>query len=320
MRRDHWRRLTDALDPATDFEEIYRAAAMFEFPWDVEQALSFALFRTFAVPEIGSLLHRTGQFTRETQKRYDDTVLLLEPATRLGFDHPESRAAIRRINQMHRAYQIPEDQMRYVLSTFVVVPKRWLDAYGKRPLTPGELEASVHYHRAFAALMGIRDVPATYEGFEQLMDAYEAEHFAYDEGARAVADATLELLTTFQPRPLRRFVRTFSIAVMDEPLRAALRYPAPSDTVVRLSRGLLRARGRLLRFFPARRVPFRIARSPHVRSYPDGYRVEDLGTFPRPGVAGCPIPHSPEPRRAAVRSDTVPEPRRSRDASAAESA
>ena len=139
MRRDHWKRRNDRLDPATDFVEIYRNVVMHEFPWDMNQALSFALFRTYAVPGIGNLLDRTGEFTGSVQKRYDDTALLLEPPTRLGFEHQDSKTAIRRINAMHRAYDIPNDQFRYVLSTFVVVPKRWLDDYGKRPMTANEV-------------------------------------------------------------------------------------------------------------------------------------------------------------------------------------
>ena len=299
MRRDHWVRHTSSLDPATDFVEIYRTVVMHEFPWDMEQSLSFALFRTYAVPGIGRLLHETGQFETSTQKRYDDTVLLLEPPSRLGFEHPETRAAIRRINQMHRSYDIPDHEMAYVLSTFVVVPKRWLDEYGKRPLTANEVEASVHYYRTLGRHMGIGDVPTTYEGFEELMDSYEAEHFAPDPGGRAVADATLDLMVGFQPRPVRPFMRTFSVALMDEPLRAAFGFGDPPPAVVRLARGLLRARGRLLRYFPARKEPFRVADSRNIRSYPDGYRVEELGSFPVPGVAGCPVPHTPEPRRAA---------------------
>lgn len=36
--------------------------------------------------------------------------------------------AVRRINQMHHGYEISGDGMRYGLCTFVVMPKRWLDA------------------------------------------------------------------------------------------------------------------------------------------------------------------------------------------------
>ena len=289
MRRDHWRRRNDSLDPETDFVEIYRNVVMYEFPWDMNQALSFALFRTYAVPGIGRLLDRTGAFTREVQKRYDDTALLLEPPTRLGFDHPESRAAIRRINTMHRAYDIPDHEFRYVLSTFVVVPKRWLDAYGKRPLTATELEASVHYYRTLGRHMNIRDVPETYAGFEELMDSYEAEHFGYDEGARRVADATLALMQTFYARAVQKPAGLFAKALMDQPLREAFRYDAPPAAVQQASRAALRARGLALRAFPARKSPKRIEDISWIRSYPDGYDLEKLGTFPVPGAAGCPV-------------------------------
>ena len=289
MRRDHWKRRNDSLDPETGFVEIYRNVVMYEFPWDMNQALSFALFRTYAVPGIGRLLDDTGAFTEQVQKRYDDTALLLEPPTRLGFDHPESRAAISRINVMHRAYDIPDHEFRYVLSTFVVVPKRWLDAYGKRPLTATELEASVHYYRTLGRHMNIRDVPETYAGFEELMDSYEAEHFGYDEGARRVADATLALMQTFYARAVQKPAGLFAKALMDQPLREAFRYDAPPAAVQQASRAALRARGLALRAFPARKSPKRIEDISWIRSYPDGYDLEKLGTFPVPGAAGCPV-------------------------------
>jgi hypothetical protein len=287
MRRDHWRRRNDSLDAERDCVEIYRNLLVHEFPWDMNQALSFALFRTYAVPSIGRLLDRTGELAERTQKRYDDTALLLEVPAVHGFDHPDARAAIRRINQMHRSYDIPDHEMRYVLSTFVVVPRRWMDDYGKRPFTGHEVRASVAYYRALARHLNIPDAPDTYAGFEQLLDAYETEHFAHDPGARRVADATLELMLTFHPKAAGRVVEVFSRALMDRPLREALGYDAPSPRVQQLSRSALRARGRLLRLFPARRRPKLSADLPWIRSYPDGYRIEELGTFP----PGCPVQH-----------------------------
>ncbi|WP_296601857.1 oxygenase MpaB family protein [Nocardioides sp.] len=300
MRRDHWKRRNDSLDPETDFVEIYRNVVMYEFPWDMNQALSFALFRTYAVSGIGRLLDETGGFTGDVQKRYDDTALLLEPPTRVGFEHPEAKAAIRRINAMHRAYDIPDHEFRYVLSTFVVVPKRWLDDYGKRPLTPTELEASVRYYRTLGRHMGIKEIPETYADFAELMDSYEAEHFGYDEGARRVADSTLALMQTFYAAPLRRPAGLFARALMDDPLREAFRYDAPAGVVQRVSRSALRARGLALRALPTRRDPKRIEDISWIRSYPDGYRIEELGTFPVPGVAGCPVRHEERTESSAV--------------------
>jgi hypothetical protein len=286
LPRTHWQRHIARLDPETDFEEIYRILVAHEFPWDLHQSLSFALFRTYAVPSIGRLLAETGELERRTQKRYDDTVLLLDEPLRSGLHSDPGRRAVRRINQMHGAYDIDPADMRYVLSTFVVVPKRWLDDYGWRPLSPGEVRAAVRYYQELGALMGIKGVPATYAGFEELMDAYEARHFGFDVGGRRVADATMRLLVGFYPSLLSRPVEVFSRALMDEPLLAAFGYPRPPQLVVRAARAGMRARGRLESLLPARRRPLHSADLPRIRSYPDGYQVDALGTFPR----GCPVP------------------------------
>src|SRR6185437_3929322 len=105
------------------------------------RALELALYRTYAVPSIGRLLATTAELTNRTQKRYDDTALLLDAVVEHGFDGEDGRTAIRRINQMHRSYEISNEDMRYVLCTFVVMPNRWLDAYGWRRLTPHEQRA-----------------------------------------------------------------------------------------------------------------------------------------------------------------------------------
>lgn len=288
-KRSHWKTTNDALDPATDFVEIYRNVVMYEFPWDMNQALSFALFRTYAVPGIGRLLDETGEFNDRVQKRYDDTALLLEQPFLHGFDSTEGRAAIRRINQMHKSYDIPNHEMRYVLSTFVVVPKRWLDDYGKRPLSHHEVLASVAYFRLLARHMNISDVPETYEEFARLMDDYEAEHFAFDPGARRVADSTMALMRTFYPGFVAPAIDTFSRSIMDQPLRQAFGYDAPPAPVERLSRAALRTRGRALRLFPARTRGKTSQDLAWIRSYPDGFDIEQLGSFPK----GCPVPHAP---------------------------
>ena len=75
-----------AARPGADYAEIYRLMGTREFPWDMNQALSFALFRTYAVPSIGALLARTGELTERTQKRYDDTVLILDAVLEHGMD------------------------------------------------------------------------------------------------------------------------------------------------------------------------------------------------------------------------------------------
>ena len=199
MDRHYWSRHISRLDPATEYEQIYRILVSHEFPWDMNQSLSFALYRTYAVPSIGHLLSQTGEFTERTQKRYDDTALILDTVLEHGLASPEGRAAVRRMNQMHGAYEIPNDDKRYVLSTFVVMPIRWLDRYGWRRLTEAERVASANYYRALGQHMGIKGIPETHQEFAAFLDAYEREHFGFDPGALAVSEATLKLMATFGP-------------------------------------------------------------------------------------------------------------------------
>ena len=111
------------------------------------------------------------------------------------------------------------------------------------------------------------------------------------ENARRVADSTLGLMLTWYPKVAGPAVETFSRALMDQPLREALGYAAPPPRVEKIVRGALRARGRMLRVFPARMSEQGVADLRWVRSYPDGHDVTQLGTFPVPGVAGCPVRH-----------------------------
>ncbi|MGH1565501.1 oxygenase MpaB family protein [Mumia sp. DW29H23] len=278
-RRDAWQRVIARLDPETEYETISAVNTRFEFPWDIQQALSFALFRTFAVPSIGVLLHETHEFTERTQKRHDDTVLVLDAIVEDGLESTQGRAAVRRMNRMHGAYPISNDDMRYVLSTFVVTPVRWLDDFGWRALSRREIDAATRSYQRMGELMGIKDIPATYEEFEELLDTYERKNFAYDPRSREVADATLELLCSYYPKALRPAVEVFSRAIMDPHVRDAFAYVTPPRVVVALSRGLLKLRARALRFAPPRVRPSRPEDRGTIRTYlPGGYRIEDLGT------------------------------------------
>jgi mpaB/rubber oxygenase-like protein len=286
------------LDPEKDFLEIVRLTATYEFPWDFARSLELALYRTYAVPSIGRLLARTAELTDRTQKRYDDTALLLDAVVEHGFASDEGRTAIRRINQMHRSYDISDDDMRYVLCTFVVMPKRWLDAYGWRRLSRHELHAFAVYYRTLGRHMGITEIPAGYGEFETYLDEYEAAHFGWDPDSRRVSDATLELMASWYPSLLAPAVRGASKALLDDSLLRAFRYGPPRPGVRMLVRGALRARARAVRLMPPRRTPHYARQNPEIKGYPGypaGYRVEDLGTFPgsaeRGAGGGCPVPH-----------------------------
>ncbi|MDJ0381096.1 oxygenase MpaB family protein [Streptomyces sp. G-G2] len=286
------------LDPERDFLAIYRLTATYEFPWDHARALELAFLRIYAVPGIGALLAETAASTDRTQKRYDDTVLLLDAVLEHGFDSDTARIAIRRVNGTLRGYDLSHDEMRYVLSTFVVVPKRWLDAYGWRSLTHHELRACARYYATLGRHLGITDIPDSYEEFEATLNAYEEAHFGWDEGGRKVADASLALMASWYPAPLAPLVRGGALALLDDPLLGALRYEPPHPRVRGLVRGALRLRGRAVRLLAPRAEPHYARQNPEIKSYPGGYDVGELGTFPAPGAGGSPVPRPRRPRGA----------------------
>jgi hypothetical protein len=297
MDRDYWARHIAGLDAQTEYERIYQILVSHEFPWDMNQSLSFALYRTYAVPSIGRLLKQTGEFTERTQKRYDDTALILDTVLEHGMASEPGRAAIRRMNQMHGAYPISNDDKLYVLCTFVTMPIRWLDAYGWRPLTDHEKTASACYYRALGQLMGIKDIPVTYTEFGDFLDRYEREHFGFDDGGLAVSEATLRLMATFGPNRFapRAAVTWFAKALMDDPLLDAFGYRRPARWERRLAAAALRLRGRVVRRMPPRAEPLFARQLPNIRSYPRGYEVTELGTFPASASPASASPASASP-------------------------
>lgn len=258
---------------------VFRLAA-FDFPWDIERSLEFALFRTYAVPSISGLLARTGEFETRPQKRYDDTELILSEMVEHGLDSDRGRAALARMNAMHGAYRIANDDMLYVLSTFVFEPIRWIERFGWRKLTGTERQHIFCYYADLGGRMGIEGIPDDIAGFEVFNRRYEAGNFRYAKSNARIARATMDLLLGFYlPRPLWHIGRPVLRSMMDPPLLDAMGLKPAPRWLVTCVHGVLRLRARVLRFLPKRRTPHLITR---VRrpTYPHGYQIEELGTFP----------------------------------------
>ncbi len=268
-----------ALDPDVDFEEIARLLYAYEFSWDIERALKFALFRTYAVPSISGLLAKTGEFEHRPRKRYDDTEIILAEAMEHGLDSNRGQRSVARMNAMHARYRIANGDMLYVLSTFICEPIRWLDRFGRRPMTVRETQAWFLYYRSLGERMGIANLPESLEDTYVYNIAYEAENFRFTETNRRIAESTCDLLLGFYlPRPFVPCARPVVHALLDPPLRESMGFPMPAAWLRRAVPAGLRLRTRLLRWLPLRRRPRRLTQLPRP-TYPRGYNIEDLGTF-----------------------------------------
>ncbi len=267
--------ITEPLDPDCDYLDTFRLTFDTDLGWEVRRALELAVFHTFAVPSISAILDQTGEFAHRGQKRYDDTVALLREIARDGPTSPRGRTAIRRMNWIHRAYDISNDDFVYVLATFVVVPVRWITRYGWRSLTEQEIRAAVSYYREVGRLMGIRRIPATYPGFAGYLDAYERERHSFSEANRRLAVSMIKVFEAWFPRPVRPLTRLCVVAALGRPLRCVLGLPEPSGLARAGVHVALRSRAVLIRLFPALRPGRKGPR--RLRSYPRGHALSDLG-------------------------------------------
>jgi hypothetical protein len=267
--------VTEPLDPDRDYLHIFRLTFDKALRWEVRRSLELAIFHSFAAPSVSKMLDRTGEFAHRGQKRYHDTVALLREIARDGPASPGGRTAIRRMNWIHRAYDIANDDLVYVLATFVVVPVRWIRQYGWRSLTEKEIRAAVKYYGEVGRLMGIRRIPTTYEGFASYLDAYEREHHSFSEANRRVAMSLIKVFEAWFPRLARPLARRCIVAGLGQPLRRSLGLPEPSALVRTGVHAGLRSRAALIRLIPPLRPGIKGRRQ--LRSYAHGYALSDLG-------------------------------------------
>ena len=266
----------EQLDPEKDNQRIVFLSSRYDFPFDTTRALEFALFRTFCVPSISALLERTGEFVQRPQKRYDDTDIIVSELMEWGYDGERGQRALRRLNQLHGRFAIANEDFLYVLSTFIYEPIRWNQRFGWRAMSEVERRGYFYFWREVGQRMNIKDIPLDYARFEQFNLDYEARHCRYSEANQRVGSATRELMVSWFPRFLAPLVRLAIYSLLDPRALAAFGFPQPAGAVRWLMIRALRLRGWCASYFPGRLRP-RLRTEMVHRSYPAGYRIEDLG-------------------------------------------
>jgi len=271
-----WLGEIERLDPERDAQRIVYLDACLEFPWDTQRSLVLAFYRTFAVPSIATLLDSTGEFTERTQKRYDDTQLLISAFSEFGYESDLGKRAIRRMNQIHGRFEIANDDFRYVLSTMVFEPIRWNERYGWRRLHDNERLATFYFWREVGKRMAIKEIPEGYDEFERFNREFERERFEYTAAGARVAAATRDMFRDWFPGVPKALGRPIVHALLDEPLLDSLGFPRPAPWLRRAAEAAVRARSRAVAALPPRRRP-RIRTDEQHRSYASGYAIDHLG-------------------------------------------
>ncbi|MEM1281093.1 MAG: oxygenase MpaB family protein [Cyanobacteria bacterium P01_H01_bin.152] len=278
-----------AAAPKLDAVAICHRLAGYDFSWELNRSLEIAVLKTFCVPRISRLLRQTGEFEHRAQKRYDDTTLILGNILKWGYDSPQGRSAINQMNRIHQRYPIHNEDFLYVLSTLIYEPIRWNQLFGWRSFTSDEKQALFEFWRVVGERMALRQIPETYEAFQDFNQAYEAEHFDYHPDNRAIGDAVVRLMQEWLPAIATPVIPVLIRAVADEPLRLSLGWSAPSPGCRRTILSGLHLRQQLMRRLPRRqRSRFGIDRA--NRTYPNGYQMSQLGPAPAAqSTSRCPF-------------------------------
>lgn len=280
------------------YREILQSISTLEFPLFHRLALEFALFRTYTIPSISALLANTARFENNCGKRYDDTSLLFAELLENPFPSDRSVTALRRINFIHGQFRdkISNDDMVYVLSVFIFEPIRWIGRFEWRPLSREERDSLFIVWTHIGRRMGIQDIPKTLEEYEVWNQEYEKKYMVYAPSNVTVCEATVKLFLSQAPSFAHPFGRAVAYCLMDDRLRAALKYPHPNAFLTAALGGLLWIRKMILRFFMLPRPRWlSTRRSPAVggigqtmcpryhlyaKTYEDGYVLARLGDAP----------------------------------------
>ena len=231
------------------------------------------------MPSISGLLAHTGEFLQRPRKRYDDTGLMVAELLRHGPNSARGDEVISRLNRIHGAYPIRDEDYRYVLSTFVAEPIRWLARYGWRPLSAAEQEALFRFWRLVGERMGIPGIPPDLPALLAFNQAFEARVFAAAASNRQVADSTLAMLLSDWPAPLRPALGRLLAGLLSQTEADCLGWSLPASPLQALVLAALRCRSRLAAFsqslVPPQRSRF-FSESP-TPSYGSQFQLTQLG-------------------------------------------
>ncbi|KAF7325493.1 hypothetical protein MKEN_00398300 [Mycena kentingensis (nom. inval.)] len=227
-----------------------------DMPLLSEYSLAFALFKTYAIPSISSLLLTTRQLSSQAlvSRRYADTEILISTwvfcplAGKLigakpdaPADDPRASLALARTNWLHSKYKISNDDYLYTLGLFMFEPAKWAEKFGWRKHSELERYASFVYWSEIGRKLKITDIPSTPESFEAWITDYEHKYAIPAESNLSVANHTMNELLFVVPHAfgLRAFAEGIARAMLDDKTRRAMLQPPAPTYAAPLIRTLL---------------------------------------------------------------------------------
>ncbi|ALG09317.1 oxygenase MpaB family protein [Kibdelosporangium phytohabitans] len=294
------RREIEAMDVKESCSEIWLLDMAYEFPWEWQIAGSAAFYASLAPARLAELLVRTRELTENTEKRLEDTSILMWETFRHGVRGKQGKAAVRQLNRIHRnavrhisdehrTWEITNEDYLFVLATTFLTTIRVAADITWRPLTEQERTAAYLHFREIGEVMGLKDIPQTYAEIAEFHDDYAARHIRYTPEAEQLYMAgrgmIVDVLTMWLPERspawftavTRRIAVAALPALMPEMLRTAFGIPAPSRLLSAVVGAGMRLRGAVVRRMSPRTESAIPDRFP-TEKFPDAdYTMDQIG-------------------------------------------
>lgn len=268
----------ESLDPKTDFREITELFYTDFQSVMLVQGVSGFLF-TFAAPRMSRILKASKQVEHHTAKRYLDTSLLTGAVMKNGLGPGEGRDAARRVNAMHRQYDIDPKDFIAVGCDVPVMSLELAERFGWRPVTDAEREALViHYNLEARAFGSHQPIPDTIQRVRAFWEEYLDTELAFEPQNKELSDALLKFIPTLVPAVLRPVINAIVTAQVDPRVLKACGLPVPSRARKAFSSSVMRAIGK------SDPKPDRTDSAPSPsdalkkKLYPTGWSIQSLGT------------------------------------------
>lgn len=231
---------------------------------------------TFAAPRMSRILAATGEIEHRMGKRFIDTVLLAQAVMVHGLGPGPGRDAARRVNAMHKNYDIHEEDFVMVGADEALMSLELAENFGWRPVTDKEREAvRIFYDHQARAYGSRRSLPPTVAETRAFWEDYMDRELGFEPQNRRLAESLLVFFEERAPRLLRPLVRKLLLGSLDPRLLRACGLPVPGKLWTKLARVYSRRQGR--RDPVADNPPDTLG--PMIAAvYPDGWTIDTVGT------------------------------------------
>jgi len=231
---------------------------------------------TFASPSISRVLAQSGEIENRVAKRIIDTILLSREVMEYGFAPGPGRDAARRVNAMHRRYDIRDDDFVAVGCDEALCGLELAEHYGWRAVTDHERMALRNYYDLQSRAYGSRrPLPATIPEMQRFWSDYLDANARFEPQNRRLAEATLAFFLSLFPGRMRPLAKVLLLGQLDARVLKACGFRARTAPERWLAGAMLRQMGR--------KDPVPDGAPDDMQNlvriaYPDGWRVEELGT------------------------------------------